>query len=614
MDRGKLISGPEGAGAHMTIPADEEPAARAMGRQGQNDKSYAPELPSRYAIREKDGQRELVCKESPSVAVRIERGLSLPEQAIRKSPPGSIYLDGTAQEGPFLDVEKQVYNLDHHQGCVRAFTLATCEQAMVLVRKGLDLQGRDWTVYANEPDLDTVLAIWVLLNHIHINDSNAEIRSRIMPLVRLQGVIDTHGLEMQELCGFPERLREEAFAELELLRAHERALKKEDRWQQIDFLDYTADLLTAVDGLVYSSQHFQDVLEVEELARAEISDNSLAVVCRSKAGIYEIEQYLRRVHGKRLGIIILQKDPRTYTVRQVDTFLPGTLENVYERLNLLDSAVGGGRSPNRWGGSAEVGGSPRATGSDLKPEQIAQACASSFRRPKRAQRLGALTFPIMGGVAAMVGPAAAVYLLTMGLDEPEGSLARSILNNVGIFTVLFCLLSGAFLAVAARHVPKLYGLCLPSGWDWLVALPTALLGGLATGTWALVTTLSGRGSIWEYSWKELGVCLALAASAEVLFRGLVHGGLARSFRTQKSGGKWFVSTPSIVSAVFYAFGSSIPVFPFYFINLPLKFLGALLFGLSAAMARERSESLVPPVLLHWSTLILLILLRGFLPG
>jgi hypothetical protein len=44
----------------------------------------------------------------------------------------------------------------------------------------LDLQKRDWTIHANDPDLDTVLAIWVLLNHMRLSDADAEIRRKAM--------------------------------------------------------------------------------------------------------------------------------------------------------------------------------------------------------------------------------------------------------------------------------------------------------------------------------------------------------------------------------------------------------------------------------------------------
>lgn len=63
---------------------------------------------------------------------------------------------------------------------------------------------------------------------------------------------------------------------------------------------------------------------MEKLARAEIGDNHLAIVCRSGMGIYELEPHLRRLHGKRLGVIILQKGPHAYTLRQVNPFLPAT--------------------------------------------------------------------------------------------------------------------------------------------------------------------------------------------------------------------------------------------------------------------------------------------------
>lgn len=160
-------------------------------------------VPNRYSIRVRGEERVLVCSESPTISVRLERGLSVSAGATLKAPSGTLYLDGAAQGGPFLNTGKDILNLDHHEGCVRAFTVATCEQAMIVVRRGLDLQRRDWVIWTNEPDLDTVLAIWVLLNHLKLNDPDPEIRTRLMPLVRLEGAIDAHGLEMQELCGFP---------------------------------------------------------------------------------------------------------------------------------------------------------------------------------------------------------------------------------------------------------------------------------------------------------------------------------------------------------------------------------------------------------------------------
>jgi hypothetical protein len=196
----------------------------------------APALPDRYRVTSDDTGAVLTCVEAPTVTVRLQHGVTVTAAAARSAAPGSIFLDGAAQGEPFLDPKREVYNLDHHEGCVRSFTLATCEQAMVLIRKGLDLRKRDWTVYANDADLDTVLAIWVLLNHIRLNDRDAETRARIMPLVRLQGVIDAQGLELQELSALPPTLLAETQARLDALREPELALKQRGHWGEGDLL------------------------------------------------------------------------------------------------------------------------------------------------------------------------------------------------------------------------------------------------------------------------------------------------------------------------------------------------------------------------------------------
>ncbi|MFH1581521.1 MAG: hypothetical protein ABIC39_05550, partial [Pseudomonadota bacterium] len=86
----------------------------------------ASEFPNRYLIREIDGERVLSCIEAPNLIVQIKFGLSVSATAMNKAAPGTIYLDGVAQNGPLLDNARQIYNFDHHEGCVRAFTLSTC--------------------------------------------------------------------------------------------------------------------------------------------------------------------------------------------------------------------------------------------------------------------------------------------------------------------------------------------------------------------------------------------------------------------------------------------------------------------------------------------------------
>ncbi|MGH0029767.1 MAG: hypothetical protein ACQGVC_08245, partial [Myxococcota bacterium] len=93
-----------------------------------------PVIPERYALREKDGQRFLECDEAPRLRAVVD-----PEMAVSRSEAAAlgervILLDGAGSFGPLIDNEQQLYNLDHHAGCERLFTLSTCEQALLLVQ------------------------------------------------------------------------------------------------------------------------------------------------------------------------------------------------------------------------------------------------------------------------------------------------------------------------------------------------------------------------------------------------------------------------------------------------------------------------------------------------
>jgi len=369
----------------VTEPLPERPVTRRM-------------LPVRYQVKEDDDGRYLTCLEASNISVRIDRGLSVSASSARKYPKGTIFLDGAAKGEPFIDSSRGVYNLDHHEGCVRSFTLSTCEQAMIVIRKGLDLDGDRWMVWANDPDLDTVLAIWLLLNHRRINENGSAVRKKIMPIVRLQGVIDAHGFELKELTAFPDNLQEAALTVINGLRSEEVELKKENRWGDTDFLDFTVASLQKLDELVYTPHDFEEGHPVEELAREGILPQRIAVACRSEAGIYEVEEQLRDLHGDRLGLVILEKEPGTYTLRQVDPFLPTNLEALYDRLNLLDpEAVG----EARWGGSNEIGGSPRGGKTGLSLREIMFITRWVYQPPSSGRRLAAVAIGVAAAVATL---------------------------------------------------------------------------------------------------------------------------------------------------------------------------------------------------------------------
>lgn len=553
---------------------------------------------SRYTIRQDEEGPYLTCIEAPNVAIRIERGLSISSAAAKRAPQGTIYLDGAASDEPFMDVQRRVYNLDHHEGCVRPFTLATCEQAIVMVLKGLDLKAGEWNVWANEPDLDTVFAIWVLLNHMRLGIDGSEVRAAVMPLLRLEGAIDANGLRFMELCGFTEEHLAETKALLDAFHGIEMEVKQAGKWSSVDFLDYTARLLRAIDAEYYPPTLFEEAPDIEEIQRIQITDQRMAVICRAETGIYEVEKGLSQLHGNNVGLIILQKNPRTYTLRQVDPFLPISLQALYDRLNLIDSAVDDGRESNRWGGSAEIGGSPRKTGTAMTLSEIASVCRWVYQPPPRIRRLGAAVGAVglAAGAVAIAGAGSYIYDVTPGAF---GLTALSAQTQGGIFGGLLSALGVTLLFLFGGRRRLQFGLRFPRGWRWLLFVPLAVIVGLMGGAWVVPPTVS-RG------WEVAVYATLLPILCEVLHRGVAHGTLVKYWNIQRTGGSWFVSRPTAITGVLSAVISSVLFLPQVLAQpggpgawiAPFWVIGALLLGLGCGMARERSGSLVPPAFLH----------------
>jgi hypothetical protein len=170
------------------------------------------------------------------------------------------------------------------------------------------------------------------------------------------------------------------------------------------------------------------------------------------------------------------------------------------------------------------------------------------------------------------------------------------------------LLACVLLLCAGRRRPGLYGLRPPALRDSWRALPLALLGAAAGGVWLpRETALAADAPSAAAALLALLPALLLVAPVEIIFRGLAHGLLGAHHRMQQPGGGWFVSLPVAASALLYAGAAAVcggaPVvltgwLPASWPAALLPLAGALLFGVAAGLVRERSESVVTPILLH----------------
>jgi len=575
---------------------NESPAAK-------KPRSLTAEFPDRYSIRDNGEEKVILCSEAPNISVQIKFGLSVSAAAMHKSSSGTIYLDGVAQNGPFLDNNRQIYNFDHHEGCVRIFTLSTCEQVLVMLKKGFDLRAREWKIIANDPDLDTVLSIWLLLNHIRINEQESIREHILLPLIRLEGAIDSLGLELKALTALPPALINQSQRIIDHLRRKEIRLKKDGQWgEQTDFLAYTAAMLHDIDQIMYEPEKFRELLGIEELARVNLSNNRVAVVVQSDMGIYEIEPLLKKIYGNSIGLAILGKSPTAYTLRQMDPFLSGSLEDVYEKLNFMDPAVKCG-TQNRWGGSSDIGGSPRDSGTQLSPEEIAKGCQEAFQKHSFVRR--ALQF-FLAALSAAAILAVSEFAATQW--HPGKWFHSPWLNALASdpylrFSVALILLTTILLSFVSQKRLWQFGINIPVGKGWWFTLPGVILVAFAGG--ACVPFKHDSYPISDNS-RLIISAMVLAFAAEYLFRGVLHGILARKSRIQNCSSKFFISWPNAGTALLYAaFLTFLPLFhseTFNLYSITLKqgsvYFAAFLFSIFLGFVRERSHSFFSSWLIH----------------
>ncbi|MBX3250414.1 MAG: hypothetical protein KF901_24780 [Myxococcales bacterium] len=366
--------------AEVRAPAAREapttPAEPTSPTEVGADVASAMTARGRYRIVEREGRRFVVSGNAPNVELHVERGLSIDGGSRKRYGARAIFLDGVYTGAPFCDNEARQYSLDHHAGCVRTFTLATCEQATVMLLQGLPLSSGAWTLWVNDPDLDSMLAAWVLMNHVELLRDDRALLRRAMPAIRLEGVIDAHGTDREILAALPDDALAAAKAQLERLMAIERELKATRRWMEVDWVEYAREQLERMDAELMPDSAVDALLELQEVGRAALFNDRIAVLIESTLGIYEVEERLKERYGATLGVIALRTGEHRYTLRLVDAFLPRNLEAVYKALNRVDpKADARATSPNLWGGSGDIGGAPRDTGTGLGGQEILNVLA-----------------------------------------------------------------------------------------------------------------------------------------------------------------------------------------------------------------------------------------------
>lgn len=296
------------------------------------------------------------------------------EDFCAQTSPHAIALDGYVSDGPRLDEKAPRLNLNHHENVERLATRATCAQALIALRFGLfklfcNERGPRADIYANDCDEDVCTA-WFVLNNAHLTVQTGN------PMVnRLVGLVDaldsTAGAYpfqpdmpgLQELAWiFQPYRRFRAGGGLDKRNADDfRGIITDVESRMLQYITGRGDKI----ALDYRYEKIGDNMGWSMIR--EIGDHGRTGAFNDGVTAYVIAR--ERADGR-----------MSYTVGRISQFIPFDVLGILAALNEAEADPA-----HRWGGGNTIGGSPRATGSKLSPEEVARIVNSvppPFGRPR----------------------------------------------------------------------------------------------------------------------------------------------------------------------------------------------------------------------------------------
>lgn len=277
-------------------------------------------------------------------------------------PNGVVYLDG-ACNGPYMDAQRRIYSMDHHAECIRQITLATCMQAILFTRRRV-IGAMGHKIMGNDPDLDTRLASWALLNADTIAYDDQAFK-RVLPLFQLEGNIDGLGFGSEDLTGLSADQIVEFRSRLGWLMRKEHKVKTKGRWSSLDYTDFMESSLHDIDRFAFQRNSFEEPVKVDVRQKETLSNGqTVSFVRLESAGIYEVEKELLKDSDP--ACVILHDGKSKWTVKLSGLLSKFTLAPVWNALNEAELAekVSHGITDERmlrtgWGGADNIGGAPR---------------------------------------------------------------------------------------------------------------------------------------------------------------------------------------------------------------------------------------------------------------
>ncbi len=279
----------------------------------------------------------------------VERGKT---EQLENLPKNSIALDGYVQ-GPLFDLENNRFSFDHHDKVNRQITRASCQQVEDALLLGFE--PKEYGVYINDIDGDTVLSVWLLRHPEMVKDPKVRI------LVESVGGIDAHGPAYQPLDS---ELAEKFF---KAVMKPEGDARRNKTYAQADLNTLLEQCLKNLDNLIAGTLEYTKEVDKRsfEITRegtdwAMVESNDFVFDMLYQAGHTRVVATQKQPDGS-IAYTIAKKSELVNGFPVGPTSKEGSI--LYE-LNKIEPG---------WGGGSTIGGAPRnsdGSRSRLSPEQV----------------------------------------------------------------------------------------------------------------------------------------------------------------------------------------------------------------------------------------------------
>ena len=314
---------------------------------------------------------------APGITLHVCPGKEIGwEEFERIAPPNSIALDGFVRGAPRYDPAMKRANFNHHQDVDRLGTRSTSGQIQVAIKQGLiDAFRVDGAprihIWVNDPDQDSSLAVWLLVNHERITGARSE--PIINKLISAEDLIDTTA------GAYPFDPKSALMRELAWVFEPYVQARMAGRIRSMEGAEM-ANVIDAV-GARISKYTLGEKHSVELDTRLQDLGGGEGWRLIKEEGFYARTGLFARGIKAFVSFLGEENGRYHYSIGKMSPYIPFPITDLYVALNEAEGLDI--KSGICWNGGDTIGGSPRRVGSSLNPKQVEELINQFLTRMPR---------------------------------------------------------------------------------------------------------------------------------------------------------------------------------------------------------------------------------------